>query len=429
MPPDGCYGHIVGLPGVTRLGYERAIFESVKGQPVGHRSGLVAAGAYLAGGVALILIALAASRTPAPAEVVATDTPPAAIAARDRDGNADAEQAGAAASSTTAPPPSTTTTTRPPTTTTTEPPAGPVTIAFGGDVHFEGLLAEALAQQPLTMLEPVAEMMADADLAIINLETAVTERGSPSAKQFNFRTTPAAFDALRSAGIDVVSMANNHGLDFGPEGLEDSLAYAEQADFPVVGIGRNAAEAYAPWSTTINGQRIAVIGATQVLDSSLISSWTATDDQPGLASAKEVETLSAAVSAARQEHDTVIVFLHWGVEGETCPVPRQVELSDTLIAAGADLVVGGHAHRVQGGGIKDGAFVHYGLGNFVFYTAGGPGTTSGVLRVTVEGRSIEDYEWIPARLQAGVATRLDDDELDAGRASWEALRACTDLDP
>ncbi|MEL7158924.1 MAG: CapA family protein, partial [Actinomycetota bacterium] len=352
----------------------------MRGQPASSRSGLAATAVYVAAGLALLTVAWlgaepTTSTTTATAPVVATSVPPAPAA-----------------------------------TTTTEPPPGPVTIAFGGDVHFEGLLAEALANEPLTMLEPVADMMADADLAIVNLETAVTDRGQPSDKQFNFRTSPAAFDALRAAGIDVVSMANNHGLDFGLEGLEDSLDHALAADFPVVGIGRDADEAYAPWSTTVNGRRIAVIGATQVLDSSLISSWTATADQPGLASAKEVDVLTATVAAARDDHDTVVVFLHWGIEGETCPAPRQLELSDALVAAGADLVVGGHAHRVQGGGRKDGAFVHYGLGNFVFYTQGGPGTVSGVLRVTVSGRTIDNYEWVPARLRNGVATRLGPEE-------------------
>ncbi len=271
-------------------------------------------------------------------------------------------------------------------------------------------------------------MMAGADIAIANLETAVTDRGTASPKQFNFRTGPAAFDALRAAGIDVVSMANNHGMDYGLVGLEDSLAHAEEADFPVIGIGADAGEAYAPWSHEVNGQRVAVIGATQVLDSSLIATWTATEEQPGLASAKEVDRLVAEVEAARLTHDTVIVYLHWGIEGQTCPAPRQQELSDQLIEAGADVIVGGHAHRLQGGGRKGEAFVHYGLGNFVFYTEGGAGADSGVLLLTINGRTIEEYEWIPARLRSGVATALDEEAAPAALANWESLRSCTDLE-
>jgi len=218
-------------------------------------------------------------------------------------------------------------------------------------------------------------------------------------------------------------------MDYGLVGLQDSLAHAAVAGFPVVGIGLDADSAYAPWSTEVRGQRIAVIGATQVLDSSLIAAWTATDDRPGLASAKEVDRLVAAVEAARSDHDTVIVFLHWGIEGETCPAARQLELSDRLIEAGADVVVGGHAHRLQGGGRKARALVHYGLGNFVFSTEGGPGADSGVLLVTVTGPTIARYEWIPARLQAGVATHLDADRAPAAVEAWEQLRSCTDLVP
>ena len=96
----------------------------------------------------------------------------------------------------------------------------------------------------------------------------------------------------------------------------------------------------------IKGQRIAVIGATQVLDDNLITAWTATDTQAGLASAKEVPRLVAAVQAARATNDTVVVFLHWGVEKQTCPSASQQELARTLVDAGADIVVGGHAHRL-----------------------------------------------------------------------------------
>lgn len=307
---------------------------------------------------------------------------------------------------------------------TDERPTRPVTIAFGGDIHFEGFLAERLADDQPTMLDPIADLMADADLAIANLETAVTDRGQPSDKAFNFRADPKAFEALRRAGIDVVSVANNHGMDYGPVGLQDTLTAAADADFPLVGGGDDADAAYAPWTTAIDGTTIAVIGATQVLDSNLQAQWTATEGQPGLASAKDVDRLVATVAGATVDHDIVIAFLHWGVEGETCPTADQTSLADELIAAGAKIVVGAHAHRVQGGGVKDGAVVHYGLGNFVFYRLDGTGTESGVLTITVIGDQILGYEWTPARLVSGVATKTDDPgEADA----WEDRRSCTDL--
>jgi poly-gamma-glutamate synthesis protein (capsule biosynthesis protein) len=125
----------------------------------------------------------------------------------------------------------------------------------------------------------------------------------------------------------------------------------------------------------------------------------------------------------------VVVFLHWGVEGDSCPSTDQRTLADDLVAAGADVIVGGHAHRLQGAGRKGEALVAYGLGNAVFYASGGPSTESGVLEVTVDGRRVLGYRWRPARLVDGVATALDDEEAEAASARWEALRDCTDLTP
>src|SRR5690606_4017424 len=111
----------------------------------------------------------------------------------------------------------------------------------------------------------------------------------------------------------------------------------------------------------VRGHRIAVLAATQVLDSHLIEEWTAGPGKPGLASAKRVDRLVEAVRAAAAGADTVVVFLHWGIETHTCPAPRQQELAHALVEAGADIVVGGHAHRLQGGGRLGDAVVHYGL--------------------------------------------------------------------
>lgn len=308
-------------------------------------------------------------------------------------------------------------------------PAGPVTFAFGGDVHFEGVLREALAADPATVLQDIAPSLSAADLAMVNLETAITEGGTPEAKTYTFRAPATAFDALRAAGVDVVTMANNHGVDYGPDGLADTLAARDASGFPVVGIGRDATEAYSPYETVINGQRIAVLGATDVLDSNLIDRWTATDAQGGVASAKQVDRLVAAVAAARADADTVVVFLHWGTEGTTCPNGAQPPLAQRLVDAGADLVVGSHAHRLLGAGRRGDALVAYGLGNFAFYTSGGPGAETGVLHVTVTGRHVDDYAWEPAAISGGRPRPLTGEAAAAAGAAWAALRDCTDLTP
>jgi Bacterial capsule synthesis protein PGA_cap len=308
-----------------------------------------------------------------------------------------------------------------------EPTGEPVTLAFGGDVHFEGAIESRLAANPATALGPIANVLRRADLAVVNLETAITERGTPAPKDFTFRAPPSALTALKAAGVDVATMANNHGQDFGVVGLRDSLAAAKAAKFPVIGVGRNADEAYRPYQVTVKGQRIAVIGATQVLDSSLAAAWTAGEDKPGMASAYEEARLLAAVKAARAAADTVVVDLHWGRELVNCPIDRQRALAPKLVAAGADVVVGSHAHLLLGGGYLRGAYVHYGLGNFVFYSRGGVTAQSGVLLLTTRGRAITSSRWVPATISGGIPIPLNGAAATRAVSSWQSLRRCTGL--
>lgn len=360
----------------------------------------------------------------------AANPEPAAQAAPSQTAPPPTAPAPTTAAATTAAPATSATTVAPTTTTRGVRGSGqPVTIAFAGDVHFEGGLRARLTADPDRVLAPIAPVLSAADLAIVNLETAVTERGSAVPKTYTFRAPAVAFRALQAAGVDAASMANNHGMDFGAVGLLDSLDAASAAGFPVIGAGRDEAEAYRPWVTEVHGQRIAVLAATQVLDSSLIRSWTASGDRPGLAAALDLERLEAEIRAVRPSADTVVVFLHWGRERETCPTERQVVTARRLVDAGADIVVGAHTHRVMGAGRMGDALVGYGLGNFVWYREAGESGRSGVLEVTVTGRQIDAYRWIPARIQGGVPRPLTGASADAWQADWEQRRGCTGLAP
>ncbi|HOT81151.1 MAG TPA: CapA family protein, partial [Microthrixaceae bacterium] len=167
---------------------------------------------------------------------------------------------------------------------------------------------------------------------------------------------------------------------------------------------------------------------TSVLDGNLIGSWTATEDHPGVASAKRVDQLVAAVEAARKVSDTVVVFLHWGTETKFCANQNQLDLAPRLIIAGADLVIGSHAHRVLAGGYLGSAYVGYGLGNLVFKAGSGDGRDTGLLRVTVTGRRVDDAEWLPGRIGGNyLPTLLDGADRDAELATWNSRRACSEL--
>lgn len=315
-------------------------------------------------------------------------------------------------------------------TTTTRGPLGsglPVSFAFGGDVHFQGGLRLRLLGDPNGVLAPIALALSGADVAVVNLETAITDGGTAEDKRYVFRAPPVALSALAAAGVDTATLANNHGLDYGPQGLADTLAAEQFTGFDLVGVGHDANEAFAPHRVDVNGQRIAVFGATQVIDGQLEHSWTATDDQGGLASAKSPDRLIAAVQAARLDSDTIVVYLHWGIEGQKCPTDVQKTLARQLVDAGADIVVGSHAHRQQGAGRLDTAFVDYGLGNFVFANENGSSGATGVLRVTATGRQIDSYTWMPAQIRRGVPYPLDGAAAEYAGEAWNALRDCSGL--
>ena len=303
----------------------------------------------------------------------------------------------------------------------------PVRLAFAGDVHFESPIRQELDADPRQVLRSIRPVLGDADLTVVNLETAITNRGTPQSKAYTFRAPATAFAALEAGGVDVASMANNHGMDFGLTGMRDSIAAARRAGFPVIGIGLDAKQAYEPYRATIRGQRIAVLAATQVLDDHLISAWSADPHGPGLASAKDVPRLQQAVREARKTSDTVVVFLHWGLELASCPTSDQTTLARQLTAAGADIVVGAHAHRLLGTGRMGKALVSYGLGNFVWYSARPETVATGVLVVSATGRRINGYRFEPARIVSGTPRPLSGSERRSALASWHGLRGCTGL--
>jgi poly-gamma-glutamate synthesis protein (capsule biosynthesis protein) len=303
--------------------------------------------------------------------------------------------------------------------------AGSVTLAFAGDVNFAGRTARLLGR-PATAFGPVTAVLRSADFTAVNLETAVvTSGGTPQPKTYHFRAPPAAFTALRDAGIDLVTMANNHVLDYGQAGLTQTLAAARAARFPYVGIGINAATAWAPYLTTIKGITIAIIGVSQVAE--LASSWVATGTRPGEANAIDLGRTLAAVRSAKRLASVVIVFMHWGTEGEACPDQAQLSLARELAAAGASIIVGAHAHMLQGSGWLGRTFVAYGLGNFLWWEHS-YSTATGVLELTLHPHAPLTARFIPATV-SGTGQPVADRGAAARQAAarYASLRACAGL--
>jgi poly-gamma-glutamate capsule biosynthesis protein CapA/YwtB (metallophosphatase superfamily) len=294
---------------------------------------------------------------------------------------------------------------------------GQVRIAFGGDVHFAGSSAGALNGD----VGSAVSVLKAADLAVVNLETAITTRGTAAPKEFTFRAPPTGMFALRKAGIDVVTVANNHGMDYGRVGLADTLAAGKSSGLAVIGAGTNVTNAFTPYTRTINGVRVSVLAATDVLDAFATNTWPATETTSGLASAKDPELLLAAVRKAADDSDVVAVVLHWGVELQSCPSQRQQELARELTDAGADIVVGSHAHVLEPHVRQGNAAINYGLGNFIFYATKAVSTQSGVYSVVVDRKGVVKTAWKPAQISSGRPQLLTGSAAEAASARENAL--------
>jgi poly-gamma-glutamate capsule biosynthesis protein CapA/YwtB (metallophosphatase superfamily) len=311
-----------------------------------------------------------------------------------------------------------------------------VTLAFAGDVHFQLHLA-ALLDRPRGALGPITRTLKAADLTMVNLESSITDRGTPEAKElevasqrYYYRTSPAALDVLAAAGIDVVTMANNHGADYGPIGLKDTIAAIRSSPIPVIGIGHNRRAAFAPQRISIRGTNFAFLAADASMREGSSNVWAARRATPGIAAAHAAKprALLAAVRAASRHDDVVVVYMHWGSELQGCPSLQQRTTARALAEAGADVIVGSHAHVLLGSGWIGDTYVDYGLGNFLWYHNHEPG--SGILQLRVREGRVTGDSWVPARIETyGRPLPLAGKARVTAIADWRRLRGCTGLAP
>ena len=311
--------------------------------------------------------------------------------------------------------------------------AGPVKVAAVGDTNM-GSLPYGLPSDGGASLFSQVKPLLTGDIVMGNLEGTLSSGGgskcgSNSTACYAFHTPPSYARWLKDAGFTVMNLANNHALDYGRVGLADTLAASRRYGLPVIGAGADVAGAYTPYRATVRGVRVAFLAATDVLDTFAIPIWPATAARAGLASVKDPGLLLDAVRRARADSDVVVVDLHWGVELHSCPTPRQQQLARLLTAAGADVVVGSHAH-VLGPNVRTGrTAVHYGLGNFVFYADGGAAAESGVYTVTVDSGGVLATGWTPAVIRGGRPQLLTGSAARAAASREAALAGRCGLGP
>jgi poly-gamma-glutamate synthesis protein (capsule biosynthesis protein) len=240
-----------------------------------------------------------------------------------------------------------------------------VRLALAGDTMLGRLVAERLrAEGPASLFAPeVVDITREADLFVLNLECCISERGRPwpaPGKPFFFRAPPTAVETLRLLGVDCVTLANNHALDYGEEALADTLRHLGNAGIATVGAGGDVESARAHAVLEHHGVRLAVLGVTDHP-----ADFAAGPSKPGVAFAdlwRDVPTwLTGAVVEAAREADGVIVTPHWGPNMVPAPLPHVRRAAGALRAAGASLVAGHSAHVFHGVDHH----VLYDLGDFI----------------------------------------------------------------
>jgi poly-gamma-glutamate synthesis protein (capsule biosynthesis protein) len=297
------------------------------------------------------------------------------------------------------------------TATPTSPPPEPtpapdptVTLAAVGDIMLARSVGSAvLSEGPGVVFAGTGSLLADAGIAVGNLETAVSERGEAAAKSYTFRAPPAAIEALALAGIDVVSLANNHSVDFGPDALSDTRSLLLDAGIIPVGAGPDLSAATAPAVVTRGGLRVGFLAFVNTPPDGTYreAGWGATAERPGVAWASE-GVIAAAVADARRVADVVVVLLHAGTEGSSVPSALQRTLAQAAIDAGAALVLGTHPHVLQPVEPYGDGLIVFSLGNFVFDGFDGVANDSAVFMATLSRTGVQSWELVPVQVVAGL---------------------------
>ena len=281
------------------------------------------------------------------------------------------------------------------TTSTTARPS--LTVAAGGDVLGDrGVGAFIDKKGGPAVFAGVKPYLEDADLAFVNLECPVSTKGKAvTTKEYTFRGRLGLIDGLVSAGIDVVSMANNHALDYGPAALLDTITRLDKAGIGHAGAGANDTAALAPAMLDTPAGTVAVLAFTDIIPGGFPAGPNRAGVNP--ASPDRAKVL-AAIKAAKAKADYVIVSFHWGIEYTGNADQDQRKLAHQAIDAGADLVLGHHPHVIQGLELYHGKLIAYSMGDFVFDHYSRTTGEAFVLRVSLPPQGPPDFEIVPVYL-------------------------------
>lgn len=287
-----------------------------------------------------------------------------------------------------------------------------LSISLVGDILMDGSVKRQINENGYDYpWEYVAKYFQEDDISIGNLETSITLGGAKwPDKQFNFRSDPENLEAMKKAGIDVVSLANNHSLDYGYEGLLDTLNYIDKSGIYRVGAGKDYKEAVEEVVIEKNGYKVGILGFSRVVPT---VDWYATSKRPGLVGAydSQLQGVLEKVKEVGEEVDILILSIHWGTELQTRPNDHDVLAAKKLIDAGADIIMGHHPHILQGVEIYKGKPIFYSLGNFVFGVKNELTSNTMIGQVDFMDDKIKSLKVIPCKIESGRPIPVDELEM------------------
>lgn len=282
---------------------------------------------------------------------------------------------------------------------------GRVSLLFGGDIYLSDHVLNAYDKAGGVagiLDEGLRNEIASADIFMANEEFPFSDRGSAAEdKQYTFRLPPSRLHIMQEIGPDILTLANNHILDYGTDALLDTCALLDEAGIRRVGAGANLEEAKKLEVMEVKGKRVGFLAASRVIP---VSSWTVGKSHPGVLTTYDPAILLKEIQAAGDQCDYLVVYIHWGIERNTEPEEYQRTLARQYIDAGADLVVGSHPHVLQGIEYYKGKPILYSLGNFVF---GSSIPQTMLVRVDLDEENGAVLSVIPATSAAGYTRQMD----------------------
>ncbi|WP_421655622.1 CapA family protein [Leptothermofonsia sp. ETS-13] len=266
-----------------------------------------------------------------------------------------------------------------------------VTLMFSGDVTLGEAFEETIGKDYDHAFAAMDEYR-QADLAMVNLENPLTKATIPLPdKQFNFKADPESVKVLEKGGVDLVTLANNHTMDFEEAGLTETIDTLDRSGILHLGAGRDEKEARRPEIVEVKGQRVAYLGYYGA------DFHAAGKGKAGTNFADEAR-IAADIKSIRDQVDWIVVNFHWGEELANYPAEWQIDLAHFTVDQGADLIVGHHPHVLQGAEIYKGRPIAYSLGNFIFGGNSRKDYDTAVLKVALKDRQMK-VEFLPVEVR------------------------------